>query len=220
MRLLYILAAAVVVVNSACTPARAPSPVLSGVRVSAGGDQQPADRVLIRTGTAEVEVDSILLGYERATAIATALGGRVDREQLTERSATLVLRIPDAQLEAALDSLATLGEMTSRSLSARDVTMEVIDVDARLANLRAARDRLRELHARATAVSDVVAVERELARIQGEIDSLEARRTYLRDAAALSQLQVTLNRRVILGPLGVVAKGLGWVLEKLFVLRR
>lgn len=132
----------------------------------------------------------------------------------------LVLRIPDNRLEPALDSLATFGDMKNRTVSAEDVTTTVIDVEARLANLVASRDRLRDLLGRATSVADIVAVERELARVQGEIDSLEARRNYLRDAAALSRLQLSLSRRVVLGPLGVVAKGVGWVLEKLFIWRR
>lgn len=56
--------------------------------------------------------------------------------------------------------------------------------------------------------------------MQGELDSLQGWLAYLRDAAALSQLQVALQRRVILDPLGVVAEKVGWVVEKLSVWRR
>ena len=62
-------------------------------------------------------------------------------------------------------------------------------------------------------------VERELARVQGELDSLEGRRAFLRDASALSHLELSIQRRVVLGPIGVVAKGVGWGVEKLFVWR-
>jgi len=60
----------------------------------------------------------------------------------------------------------------------------VIDLDARLANLVAVRDRLQEHLARSTNVSEVIEVERELARLQGDIDSLSGRSTFLRSASA------------------------------------
>ena len=175
---------------------------------------------MIRSANAEVVVESVATAHLRLVAIATSLGGRVEREVMTDRSATLLLRIPDARLEAALDSAARIGDVTRRSITAEDVTTAVIDLDARIASLVAARDRMRELHARAATVSEILEVENALARIQGELDGLEGRRAYLRDATALSQLEVELHRRIVLGPLGVVAKGVGWALEKLFVWRR
>ena len=178
------------------------------------------ERIVIRAANAELVVESVAPAHARLVAVATSLGGRVEREVVTDRSATLMLRIPDARLEAAFDSLARVGDLTRRSIAAQDVTTAVIDLDARIASLVAARDRLRALHARAATVSEVLEVEKELARMQGELDSLEGRRAYLRDAAALSQLEVELHRKIVLGPLGVVGKGLGWALGKLFVWRR
>lgn len=209
------------VLACACTPsiARGPAPlVVQGIELSSA--EQAAERVMLRTAAAELVVENIAPAHARATALARILGGRVEREVVTERSAMLILRVPDVRLEGALDSLAQLGEMKSRSVAVQDVTTTVIDLDARIASLTAARDRLRELQSRAATVTEIVEVERELARVQGELDSLQGRLAYLRDAAALSQLQLTLQRKVILGPLGVVAEKVGWVIEKLFVWRR
>ncbi|HUF30651.1 MAG TPA: DUF4349 domain-containing protein [Gemmatimonadaceae bacterium] len=216
-----ILFGTIVLLACACTRGVAGGAVqLSPQRIVLSPAEQSVERVMLRTGTIELVVEDIAPAHAQATALAVNLGGRVEREVVTERSATLVMRVPDARLEAALDSLGTLGEITSRSVAVQDVTTTVIDLDARIASLTAARDRLRELQTRAATVTEIVEVERELARIQGELDSLQGRLAYLRDAAALSQLQVTLQRRVILGPLGVVAEKVGWVVEKLFVWRR
>lgn len=218
---LTFLAGSALVLACACAPGiaggRGPL-TMQAIEVSPAG--QAIDRVTLRTAAAELVVESIAPAHAQATALARILGGRVEREVVTERSAMLTLRVPDARLEAALDSLRQLGEMTSRSVSVQDVTTAVIDLDARIASLTAARDRLRQLQSRAATVTEIVEVERELARIQGELDSLQGRLAYLRDAAALSQLQLTLQRKVILGPLGVVAEKVGWVIEKLFVWRR
>jgi hypothetical protein len=213
-----LLVSAAVLLSSACTSART-APTAPAPRANVTVDQA-AQRSVIRAATAEVVVESVAPAHARVTALTTGLGGRVDRDVMTDRSATLVLRIPDARLEAAVDSLALVGDLRRRSITAQDITAAVIDLDARIASLVATRDRLRELQVRATTVTEVVEVERELARIQGELDSLEGRRAYLREAAALSQLEVELQRRIVLGPIGVVGKGAGWVLAKLFVWRR
>jgi hypothetical protein len=65
----------------------------------------------------------------------------------------------------------------------------------------------------------VIAVERELARVQSEIESLEARLAVLNTSVARSDLTVSMEQRRVLGPLGVVAVGIGKVFGKLFVWR-
>lgn len=72
---------------------------------------------------------------------------------------------------------------------------------------------------RATSVQDVVAVERELSWVQGEIDSMEARLESLRSRVSLSELRLTLEHAQIVGPIGDVGKGVWWAVSKLFVIR-
>jgi hypothetical protein len=139
--------------------------------------------------------------------------------QGSEGSAHLVLRVPSATLEATLDTLARFGRVERRSVAATDVTTEAQDLDARVVSLRATRDRLRQLLERAASVADIAAVEAQLSRVQQDLDSLEGRLKALRTDVALSALTVDLDRRHVLGPLGFVAAGLAWVVEKLFVLR-
>jgi predicted nucleic acid-binding Zn-ribbon protein len=133
--------------------------------------------------------------------------------------ADYVLRVPADKLDALMDSAATLGTVQQRTVSAEDVTDRMVDAAARLTSLRASRDRLRQLLDRATNVTDVVMVERELARVQSELESLEARMQALEGQVALSELSVHLRRRIVPGPLAVVALGAGKVISKLFIWR-
>ena len=119
----------------------------------------------------------------------------------------------------AYDAAQATRLLVRRTVSAEDVTEQAIDLDARLKALLVTRERLRQLHEKASSVADVIAVERELARVQGEIDSLEGRLKHLRTSAALAEVQVSLRQKVVLGPLGVVAQALGTVITKLFVIR-
>lgn len=166
-----------------------------------------------------VDVDDVAQSVSRAHGVAVSTGGYVEREERGEKNASLTIRVPEARLEAALDTLAGLGKVTSRTLSAQDVTEEAIDVEARVRTLTASRDRIRELLERASTVADVVAVEKELARIQAELESLQGRLQHLRGSASLAELYVSFHRKVVLGPLGWLAAGIGRALEKLFVIR-
>ena len=180
------------------------------------GQQQ--DRMLVRRAQLRVEVERSGDVPPRATAVTTSLGGYVQSTTAAEKSVDMVLRVPAASLDAALDSLARLGKVESRTVSADDVTEQAVDLDARVASLRAARDRLRELHSRAATVAELVAAEGELARVQGELDSLEGRLKLLRGSVALAEINLRADQKLVLGPLGVVFAGIGKLIGKLFVI--
>ena len=184
------------------------------------GRTQQQTRVIITRASLEVEVEEVPPAIEQATRLTRALEGYVENSTTREdKNAYLRLRIPSARLNEALDSLGRLGKVTGRSLSEEDVTAQSIDLEARVASFRAARDKLRELLDRAASVADAVAAQGELARVQGELDSLEAQLKAMQSSVALSELTLTLNRRIVLGPLGLVASGLAKIVGKLFVWR-
>jgi len=184
------------------------------------GRTQQQTRITITRASLEVEVEEVPPAIEQATRLTRALEGYVENSTTREdKNAYLRLRVPSARLNEALDSLSRLGKVTGRSLSEEDVTAQSIDLEARVASFRAARDKLRELLDRAVSVADAVAAQGELARVQGELDSLEAQLRAMQGSVALSELTLTLNRRIVLGPLGLVASGLAKIVGKLFVWR-
>lgn len=180
---------------------------------------EQSERTIIRTAAMRVAVRDLAPARMRAVALVEAAGGTVDRETGMERILELRLRVPEARLDATLDSLARLGGVQHRVVTIEDHSVQAADLDARVRNLAAARDRLRALLDRAANVTEVVAVEAELARVQGELDGLSAQLAVLRGRAAMSTIDLTLERELVLGPLGVAAKGVGWVLAKLFIWR-
>ena len=217
--LLIILAAACSTPASVATKARNQVTPAGAIAQDAPAFAAGDARMLVRRAAMDVVVEDVPAAAARAQAVLVSSGGYVERGERAERSASFTFRIPEKSLDATLDSLATLGTVASRRVSAEDVTAEAIDLDARLQSLIASRDRLRKLHDSATSVSDVIAVERELGRVQGEVDSLEGRLKFLRSAAALATVELSIRQRIVLGPLGVIAKGLGTLLSKLFVWR-
>lgn len=177
-------------------------------------------RVILRTAWQTIGARDVRAAVTQVQAIAQSAGGFVESSSVAgDDGADVKLRIPSAGLDAAMDRIARVGSETSRRVFARDVTEEVVDLQAVLANKTALRDRLRALLAQAKDVKDIVAVEEQLTRLQGEIDSMEGRLKSIRAQADLSSLSVEIEPVRILGPVGYVLKGAWWVVEKLFVIR-
>ncbi len=155
-----------------------------------------APSMLLRTGNASVQVDSVEIAVTRVRDLAQRLGGYVGNTTLSGgehamRSATLELKIPAARFDQAIGGLHPIGEVESVQVRAEDVGEEYVDLAARTANARRLEERLLGLLATRTGkLEDVLAVERELARVRQEIDTQEGRLRYLRSRAAVSTLTV------------------------------
>jgi hypothetical protein len=225
------LAAILIIVLStqvACAAKRAGFEPTYAPRESLGVAEMeaPANRELIKTASMEVLVPSVPESIEATTRLVNETNGYVS-ESITgqDSAARLKLRVPSQKLTELLGKLSKLGEERHRQVSVQDVTEQVADLDAVLANKKALRDRLRALLARASDVKDVLAVESELTRLQTEIDTLEGSLNRLRTDIAYSAVDLQLTPRAakpprkILGPLGYLFKGTGWVLKKLWVIR-
>jgi hypothetical protein len=166
-----------------------------------------AGAMLIRTGQAVVEVDSVQVGIARVRRLAQESGALVantsvqtGREQ--QRSASLELRIPSDRFDAVVNGLAPIGKVESVNISAQDVGEEFVDLSARVANARRLEARLIQLLASRTGrLTDVLSVERELARVREEIERYEGRLRYLQAHVSISSLTVVVHE-----PPPVVAK--------------
>jgi hypothetical protein len=159
----------------------------------------PAVRMIIRNGAAVVEVDSLEPAVARVERLAAGLGGYVGNVTITGgdrqmRSASLQLKIPAQRFDQALAGLRPVGRVESVSSTAEDVGEEYVDVTARMDNARRLEARLVELLTTRTGkLEDVLAVERELARVREEIERYQGRLRYLRTRAAMSTLEVSLH---------------------------
>lgn len=83
------------------------------------------------------------------------------------------------------------GRITSRTTASEDLTRQIVDTEARLRALTALRDRLQELlRSRPGRLADLLEVERELARVQGEIDAIQSNLVVMRTRVSMSELNI------------------------------
>lgn len=162
---------------------------------------QPApDRDLIFTGSVELEVDAYEDADAELRAIVDAHGGFVsdsaqevhERDNETWTTGQLVVRVPSDSFDSAIDEIGDVGQIRSVSTESEDVTDQLVDIEARLENLRAERDQYRELYEQANETEDVLAVQERLAETQAEIERLEARQRSLEEQVAYATITVGL----------------------------
>lgn len=179
--------------SAAAEPAGALDP---GAVVRSAAQLAGAERSVIRTAELRVEVEDVPGASERALAVVEAAGGFLSgqRSDLSgDVRAVLTFKVPPDAFLDVLGDLAGLGELAERRVGSDDVTEQVVDLEGRLAATTASVDRLRALLADAADVPQVVAVEGELARREGELESLTGQLRTLRESVDLAAVTLTLT---------------------------
>jgi hypothetical protein len=158
--------------------------------------------LIVYTGRLKLEVAEIQPAVEAATGLIVGLGGYVagSQEQNTaaQQSSSVTYRIPAAQWSEAIRGLRGLAlRVVNEHTESAEVTAEVVDLDARIANLRASEVALQEIMTRAGTIDDVLKVQRELSSVRGQIEQLTASRDQLRDQATYGTLAVTFESPIV-----------------------
>lgn len=162
----------------------------------------PVDAMLIRTGNASIEVRSLNPAIDQVRALAAQMGGFVANTSIQAgderlRSASIELRIPNERFDAAVSGLNGLGKLETVQISTEDVGEQYTDIAARVTNAHRLEDRLIDVLAhRPGKLQDILAVERELARVREEIERYEGRLRYLKSRAATSRLTLSVHEPV------------------------
>jgi len=155
----------------------------------------PRDTALIvKTGTMTIETDDVGAALLKARADVIRLGGYISGSEQSRNgdsiTASVTYRFPSGRWEDVLDAIKDRGELKDEKTDSLEVTGQVVDLDARIANLRATERALQAIMQKATRIPDILEVQNQLTGVQGQIEELAAQVAHLRDQAALSTLTV------------------------------
>lgn len=159
----------------------------------------PIPLKLIFTATLRIETPDFRAAAEQAGRAAMALGGYVSDRQSSEdgrgrERGQITLRVPSGNFDGALSALKKLGRVKSEGVQTQDVTKAYADLETRLKVKRETATRLREILTRQTGkVSEVLEVEREIARVVEEIEQAEGERRYFDNQVSLSTITLFLH---------------------------
>jgi hypothetical protein len=158
-------------------------------------DLVAAQRDVVRTGSVWVTVDRATEAGGEVRTIAEEAGGFVADEQVraADGTVTVTVRVPSDGYQDVLAEVGELGDVSEQDVQATDVTAEVVDLESRIASLRASVDRVRALLGEAGSVDQLAVVEGELTGRETELEALLGQQRVLADQVALGTLTVHLS---------------------------
>lgn len=166
-----------------------PAAVLAAESVAlADPDNEDAtsDRSVVYEADYQILVPSAREAGARFLEHAKTLGGRLSSRSLSR----VEVRVPAARFQALLEFLPGLGRVVAESVRATDVTDTVTDLRLRLQTARTSHTRLLSLLDKTSNVEEILAVEKEIRRLIGEIEQLEGQLKNLSEQVAYSRVAV------------------------------
>jgi hypothetical protein len=153
------------------------------------------------------QVDPMMAAHTEAcraagTATCIVINSNVYSQDEDYASGNLSLRATPAWIETFMggveaDAEQSGGEVTQRSTSAEDLTRQIIDTGARLEAQKTLQTRLLNLLERRDGeLGELLQIERELARVTGQIESIEAQLKTLRLRVSMSSLDINYQTKV------------------------
>jgi Domain of unknown function (DUF4349) len=161
-----------------------------------------ANRKLVSTARLVIEVDEPDGARARVEEVTAAKGGFAERVEARgsdrSRDSFLVLRVPAEHLDAVLSEIRTLArEIKSETRGVRDVTDQSIDIEARLAGLKATEKELLALlddsRARESGVQEIMAVHHELTEIRTRIEAIEGEQKALEGLVSFATIELEIR---------------------------
>jgi hypothetical protein len=170
----------------------------AGSAVLDAGARSAEQRMILKNAEMELLVADTDVALDEVTRLADDYGGYIiSSHTWMEDSfghANVRMGVPAQEFENVMRRLRALAlVVTSEVASGEDVTDQYVDLQSRLTNLQATRDRIREFLDKAATVEEALKVNEQLSQVEGQIEEIQGRMNYLKDRAAYSTIDVILN---------------------------
>ena len=174
-----------------------------GVTTTSTAVPAQTDKKIIRTASLTIATQTFEDSLNALKSACEGQGGWIESssENVNShtglRTAYLTLRVPQDSLDAYLAGADGLGRITNRSESAQDVTASYQDTRTRLDTQIALMERLQALITESGDLSDLLALESQIADTQYQIDSLQSSLNRTDRQVSYSTVDVTLKEEKV-----------------------
>ncbi len=159
-------------------------------------DDEVAQRVIISTAELKLETEDPDSVHREVVEIGLNLGGYILKSTPNQTS----LRLPAVSFHDALQQIETLGRVTDKDISGKDITSQYRDLELRLANALRTRERYLRLLAEAKGLQETVRMEKELERLNLRIENLKGKINRLSHLTRYATLTVETSQKTRSGP--------------------
>lgn len=162
---------------------------------------QVIEKKIIKDAEIGIEVSDYKIVKNKVDSIVRSLNGYISNDNLYNNdesiNCNMVIRMPEKNFEKFLTFLEKGGDRVKyKNISARDITEEFIDIEARLKNKLAVEKRYAQLLAKALSVKDILEIEEKLRIIREEIESTQGRLNYLSSQVSYSTINLMLEQKL------------------------
>ena len=180
---------------------------------SLGGETQ----YRIRTADVSLDVENHDDALAEITRMMQQVDGFIAESNVygTEenRQSNLVLRVPAEHMDAVLEDISSLGKQTHSNTGGSNVTLQYVDLEARIRNLERQEERLLDILDNTGTLEEILRVEQELSRVRGELESRVAEFRNLRDRVDFATISVSLRESATASP-SITGSGLKGVWQR------
>ncbi len=125
-------------------------------------------------------------------------GGYMVENNLTNpqdaATGTTVVRVPSTDLQQALEQFRSFSvKVITENLTGQDVTDQFVDNQAQLDTLTKTKAKFEDILEKASKVSDILEVQREIINVQSQIDSVKGQQQYLQKTAQMAKITIYLS---------------------------
>ena len=158
---------------------------------------------IAQTGSLDLQVPkgALTSTVTALTTLATRAQGFVANTQTrahagargTSPEGSVTLEVPESSFGAVLHNAQVLGKSLNLTTKATDVTGRYVDLQSRITSLQASRQQYLAILAKATSISDILAVQAQLDTLQSQIEQLQGQLAVLANETTYSTLTVTVH---------------------------
>ncbi len=185
------------------------------------------NRKLIKTVDMTIETVSFDQTIADLRAKINSIGGYIESEYSYNGSlynnsnqskyATITVRVPDTSLEGFVNDASGIGNVTQKTTSTRDVTLNYVDTESKKEMYKAEQESLLALLEKAETIEDITYLTQRLTEVRYNIESMESSLRVYDDLVDYATVNFTINEVKVLTPTVIVEKTPGEKLKEGFV---
>lgn len=174
-------------------------------------EEPEKQRMMIYEASMASTVDELESAISMVRKVVSTQKGYIEKQTIGKdpAKASFTIRVPVANFDETIRELSKIGSVTSRNISAKDITREFADLSQRLENRKKLLTRLYQILKTTKSTKQKIRILNEIARLNKEIEAMNARKEYLAKKAAYSTIVYSLNatRKVSVNQ----GSAIGWI---------
>lgn len=168
---------------------------------SPNAEDKVIEQKIIKNGNLRFETDNLETTYEQIKIAVKKGKAFIQNDSEGKDYGTIyrriTVRIPNQNFDSFIKDISTgVAYFDNKEISSEDVTEQYIDIDARLKAKKKLENRYLELLAKATKMSEMLAIEAQLSAIREEIEAKEGQLRYMQNQVSLSTVTIEFYKTI------------------------